>query len=182
MAKSKTPKPKTPPNQAKTSKRKRATPAAKAAQVQTPAASMPQLTPETAPATEAPPEAALASAPQTPPTEPAAPQPAQPEADSPPIRQATEPTTSIKAKRAPKEAKPKKLSALDAAARVLAETGQAMTTPALIQAMAAKGYWTSPGGLTLAATLYSALLRETTTKAAQARFVKTEPGKFALRG
>src|SRR5258705_2961545 len=179
MAKSRTPKPKTPPNQAKTSKRKRATPAAKATQVQTPAS---ELQPETVSATEAPPEAALASAPQTPPTEPAAPQPAQPEADSPPIRQATEPTTSAKTHRAPKEAKAKKLSALDAAARVLAESGQAMTTPALIQAMAAKAYWTSPGGQTPAATLYSALLRETTTKGAQARFVKTEPGKFALRG
>ena len=55
------------------------------------------------------------------------------------------------------EPKAKKLSALDAAAKVLAETGQAMTCPALIEAMAAKGYWTSPGGKTPASTLYTAV-------------------------
>jgi len=46
--------------------------------------------------------------------------------------------------------------------------------------MAAKGYWTSPGGKTPAATLYSAILREITTKAKESRFVKSERGKFAL--
>ena len=56
-----------------------------------------------------------------------------------------------------------------------------MTTQAMIEAMAAKGYWSSPGGQTPAATLYSALLRETTTKGEQARFVKTDRGKFALK-
>jgi hypothetical protein len=73
----------------------------------------------------------------------------------------------------------KKLSALDAAAKVLAETGQAMTCQELIAAMAAKGYWTSPGGKTPAATLYSAILREITTKGEASRFQKTERGKFA---
>jgi hypothetical protein len=38
----------------------------------------------------------------------------------------------------------KKLSALDAAAKVLGETGQAMNCPQLIAAMAARGYWASP--------------------------------------
>jgi len=93
---------------------------------------------------------------------------------------ASEPTTAAKTKRAPKEAKAKKLSALDAAARVLAESGQAMTTAALIQAMAAKGYWTSPGGKTPSATLYSGILRELKTKGKDARFQKTERGKFTL--
>jgi hypothetical protein len=51
----------------------------------------------------------------------------------------------------------------------------------MIAAMAAKAYWTSPGGKTPAATLYSALLRELTTKGAAARFVKTARGKFARR-
>jgi hypothetical protein len=87
-----------------------------------------------------------------------------------------------KTKKAAQEAGPKKVSALDAAARVLAEAGEAMTTKALIEVMAAKGYWTSPGGQTPAATLYSAILREIATKADQGRFVKTERGKFALRG
>jgi hypothetical protein len=51
----------------------------------------------------------------------------------------------------------------------------------LIGAMAFKGYWTSPGGKTPAATLYSALLREMQTKGDQARFVKVGKGQFALR-
>ena len=75
----------------------------------------------------------------------------------------------------------KKLSALDAAARVLQETGQAMTCTELIAAMAAKGYWSSPKGRTPAGTLYSAVLRELKTKGENARFLKTERGKFALK-
>ena len=51
----------------------------------------------------------------------------------------------------------------------------------LIGAMAAKGYWTSPGGKTPAATLYSAILREIDTKGDAARFVKVGRGQFALR-
>jgi hypothetical protein len=74
------------------------------------------------------------------------------------------------------------LSALDAAAQVLHETGQAMSCPELIAGMAAKDYWKSPKGRTPAATLYSALLRELQTKGEQARFVKAGRGKFALRG
>ena len=49
----------------------------------------------------------------------------------------------------------------------------------MIQAMAAKGYWTSPGGQTPQATLYSAIAREISRKGANARFKKTERGKFA---
>ncbi len=73
-----------------------------------------------------------------------------------------------------------KLSALDAAARVLAEAGAAMTCPEMIAAMAAQGYWSSPGGKTPSATLYSAILKETQTKGTQSRFAKTERGKFGL--
>jgi hypothetical protein len=46
--------------------------------------------------------------------------------------------------------------------------------------MAEKGYWTSPGGKTPAATLYSSILREIGTKGKDARFKKTERGKFAI--
>jgi hypothetical protein len=80
-----------------------------------------------------------------------------------------------------KDEKPaKKPSALDAAARVLGEAGAAMTTGEMIAAMAEKGYWSSPKGLTPAATLYSALLREIQVKGKESRFAKTERGKFAL--
>jgi len=73
-----------------------------------------------------------------------------------------------------------KPSALDAAARVLGETGQAMSCPELIAAMATKGYWTSPAGKTPQATLYAAIQREIRTKRDHARFRKTGPGRFAL--
>jgi hypothetical protein len=75
---------------------------------------------------------------------------------------------------------PAKLSALDAAARILGESRQAMTCPELIAAMAAQGYWTSPAGKTPQATLHAALTREINTKKDQSRFRKTERGKFAL--
>ena len=55
-----------------------------------------------------------------------------------------------------------------------------MTCAEMIEAMAAKTYWTSPNGATPAATLYSAVLREVATKGKEARFVKTERGKFGL--
>jgi hypothetical protein len=76
-------------------------------------------------------------------------------------------------------AEPKKLSALDAAAKVLAETGQPMSCKELIEAMAQKGYWSSPGGKTPSATLYSGILKEISTKAKESRFQKTDRGRFA---
>jgi hypothetical protein len=55
-----------------------------------------------------------------------------------------------------------------------------MTCPEMIAAMATKGYWTSPGGWTPEATLYSAIAREISTKGIESRFVKTGRGTFAL--
>ena len=75
----------------------------------------------------------------------------------------------------------KHLTALDAAARVLAESGRALSCGELIAAMAAKGYWTSPAGKTPSATLYAAMAREIKVKGAEARFRKSERGKFAGR-
>jgi len=91
---------------------------------------------------------------------------------------------SAKAPRAAKakETKPKKLSAIDAAAKVLAESGEAMNCQEMIKAMAEKGYWTSPGGQTPHATLYSSILRELQNKGKDARFKKTERGKFTAAG
>jgi hypothetical protein len=74
----------------------------------------------------------------------------------------------------------KRRSALDAAAMVLGETGQAMNCKEMIDAMAAKGYWTSPGGQTPQATLYSGILKEIQVKGANTRFKKTGRGTFAL--
>jgi hypothetical protein len=62
---------------------------------------------------------------------------------------------------------------------VLADTGTGMNCQELIKVMAEKGLWTSPGGKTPASTLYSAILRELQTKGSEARFKKTDRGKFA---
>jgi hypothetical protein len=83
-------------------------------------------------------------------------------------------------KSSPARSTAKKLSALDAAARVLQETKQALSCPELVDSMAAKGYWTSPAGKTPAATLYAAIQREIVTKKEQSRFQKSAPGRFAL--
>ena len=54
------------------------------------------------------------------------------------------------------DSKPKRLSALDAAAEVLAKAGKPMRAQELVAAMAERGLWTSPGGKTPHATLYTA--------------------------
>jgi hypothetical protein len=84
--------------------------------------------------------------------------------------------------KAPPERKAKKVSALDAAARVLQDERRAMNCQEMIEVMGAKGYWKSPGGKTPASTLYSAILRETKVKGAEAPFKKTERGKFQFKG
>ena len=97
---------------------------------------------------------------------------------------------STKVKAAPKsaakstataDAKPKKLSALNAAAKVLADAKEPMACKELIEMMEKKGLWTSPGGKTPHATLYSAIIREIAEKGKEARFVKAERGKFAAK-
>jgi hypothetical protein len=77
-----------------------------------------------------------------------------------------------------KRTKSDKMSALDAAAKVLAEKAEPMTCKEMIETMAKKGYWQSPGGRTPEATLYSAVLRELKVKGAESRFKKTDRGKF----
>ena len=83
-----------------------------------------------------------------------------------------------KAKKPPKE---KKLSAIDAAAQILAGSKEAMNCKELVEAMAAKSLWTSPGGQTPWATLYSAIIREIALKGKESRFVKSERGKFTTK-
>ena len=74
---------------------------------------------------------------------------------------------------------PAKLSALDAAALVLAGAPEPMSAPELIQAMAARNLWSSPNGKTPAATLSAAIGREIATKKTASRFQKTGRGRFA---
>ena len=71
----------------------------------------------------------------------------------------------------------KRLSCIVAALKVLSESATPMNAQELIAAMQGKGYWTSPGGVTPHATLYSAILREL-AKGDTSRFVKTSRGRF----
>jgi hypothetical protein len=91
----------------------------------------------------------------------------------------TNQAASRKAAQQKPPAKPQqKLSALDAAAKVLAEKKKPMNAKELVDAMAAKGYWTSPAGKTPDRTLYSAIAKEINEKGGDARFKKVERGKF----
>ena len=86
----------------------------------------------------------------------------------------------LKAKRSAKSTEgqePKRLSALAAAHKVLCEATEPLNVQQMIEAMTSKGYWTSPGGKTPHATLYSAILREL-AKGEASRFVKTDRGRF----
>ncbi len=77
-----------------------------------------------------------------------------------------------------REKKLKRVSALDAAAQVLAASEVPMRAKEMIAAMEAKGLWTSPGGKTPEATLYAAIIREIAAKGDKARFKKHERGVF----
>jgi hypothetical protein len=81
-----------------------------------------------------------------------------------------------------KPAKPKRISALDAAAKVLAESDRPLRAIDMVELMHAKGLWTSPGGKTPEATLYAAVIREITAKGKDARFKKVDRGMFTSTG
>ena len=90
-------------------------------------------------------------------------------------------TKPAKKAKAAKEPKAKKVGALDAAAQVLAASSEPMNCKQLIEAMAAKKLWTSPGGKTPHATLYSAIIREIGVKGKDSRFVKKDRGQFTAK-
>ena len=90
--------------------------------------------------------------------------------------------TNAASKKTAPAAPAKTMSALDAAAKVLAEAGQPMNAKAMIEAMATQGYWTSPGGKRPHATLYAAVLREIGVKGDTSRFRRTTKGHFEVAG
>ena len=83
-----------------------------------------------------------------------------------------------KTKAAKGEKKPKRVSALDAAAQVLAKADKPMRAQELIAAMAEQGLWSSPNGKTPHATLYAAMMREARDKGTASRFHKVDRGMF----
>lgn len=75
-----------------------------------------------------------------------------------------------------------KLSQIAAAERVLTDANEPMTCKSMVEAMSAKGYWSSPGGKSPEATLYASLLRQIRDKGTEATFVKVGRGLFGLTG
>jgi len=94
-------------------------------------------------------------------------------------KKATKP--AAKAKATPAKADGKKLSQIEAAVAVLAKAGEPMNCKAMVEAMTKQGLWSSPGGATPDATLYSSILRDL-RKGKDARFKKTDRGHFTLAG
>jgi hypothetical protein len=82
--------------------------------------------------------------------------------------------------KAPKEPKPKKLSGLDAAARVLKDAGKPMNFKDITDGALALGWRTN--GKTPQSTLYAAAIREIAAKGKESRFRKTERGMFEYAG
>jgi hypothetical protein len=76
--------------------------------------------------------------------------------------------------------KPKKVSMVDAALKVLASAKEPMSCTDLVDAMTTKGLWTSPGGKTPSNTLYSAFLRLIQTKGKGAAIRKADKGTFEI--
>jgi len=99
-------------------------------------------------------------------------------------KNAAKATTKAKPKKAPARAKQgqrkaKRVSGLDAAARVLAESGEPMTCRQIVEVAFEKGYWKS-GGAKPWATIYSAMIRETSAKGKDSRVQKVDRGKFTV--
>ena len=90
-------------------------------------------------------------------------------------------TRKAKSKKAGGKQKPKRVSALDAAAQVLVKADKPMRAKELIAAMAEQGLWKSPAGKTPHATLYAAMLREIAANGKAARFTKVDRGMFAFK-
>ncbi len=99
------------------------------------------------------------------------------------VKQA-KPSKTVNAAKVPKRTKEakatgKRLSGLDAAARVLKGAGKPMKVKAIVETMLAKGYWKT-SGKTPWATLYSAIIREIAANGKNARFKKIDRGSFAF--
>ena len=88
------------------------------------------------------------------------------------------PPKAEKPAKAPKPEKPKRVSALDAAAKVIADSKEPMRAIDMVALMEAQGLWKSPGGKTPEATLYAAIIREIAAKGKDARFAKHDRGLF----
>ena len=99
-------------------------------------------------------------------------------------RKATSKPAATRAKPGPQkrggETKPKRVGLLDAAAQILAKVKEPMGCKAIVEQVIAQKLW-STHGKTPHATLYTAIIREIAKKGKDARFKKTDRGRFALK-
>ena len=102
-------------------------------------------------------------------------------AKAPMSAKAPKPAKAPRPAKQPKERKPKRVSAIDAAATILADTGKAMRATELIAEMESRGLWKSPGGKTPESTLYAAISREIAFKGEASRFTRGDKGFFIAR-
>ena len=86
---------------------------------------------------------------------------------------------ATKAVKTPKEKKVRKLSGLDLAAQVLAESKEPLNAKTIAERAIAAGWKTS--GKTPHATIYAAIIREIQNKGNASRFEKVDRGQFQLR-
>ena len=93
---------------------------------------------------------------------------------------AGEKKTPAKAANTKKPRNPRKPSGLDAAAQVLAASGDPMRSKDIVDTMLAKGLWFTKGK-TPHATIYAAIIREISQKGKDARFEKVDRGRFQIR-
>ncbi len=83
---------------------------------------------------------------------------------------------ATKTGKAPMERKPKRVSGLDLAAKILADAGEPLNAKTIAERAIAAGWKTS--GKTPEATLYAAIIREIAKKGKDARFRKADRGLF----
>ncbi|MCC6579525.1 MAG: winged helix-turn-helix domain-containing protein [Phycisphaeraceae bacterium] len=94
---------------------------------------------------------------------------------------ASEPKARSQRNPTPRETNPKKLSLLDAAAHVLAESNEPMTVKQMLEQVIARNLWMPGAGKTPHATLAAAIIREIAGKGDKARFTKVDRGQFQAR-
>ena len=92
----------------------------------------------------------------------------------------SQPAIEPKSTHTPQPAPNTRLSALDAAAKVLSQAADPMNCRQLIEAMTEKNYWQPKAGNTPQNTLHAAISKEIKTKGADSRFTKVGRGQFSL--
>jgi hypothetical protein len=93
----------------------------------------------------------------------------------------SQPATAVKSTHTTQPVADKRLSALNAAAKVLSEADEPMNCRQIIESMTEKDYWhPKNAGKTPQNTLHAAISKEIKTKGADSRFAKVGRGQFTL--